>query len=305
MGFLSLSPLSGRSHLLGEGPRWIKGALWWIDIEAGELWSATSADDIRCAVKLPYQIGSFAVTMDDRIILATRNGFELYVPSSAELKAIVDPQPTRMTRFNDGRVDPAGRFWAGTMAIDPARYAEPLGSLYCLDDSGKAVEKLSGLTISNGIDWSNDARTMYLNDTMRGLTLAFDFDCATGAITNKRPFAIYDRQKGLPDGLLVDADDHVWTAVIGSGEVMRFCPDGSLDAVMDIGTSWPTALTFGGDDFSTLYVTTSRHLMDREHTETGAGLIYQCSTSWRGRPENLVPATFDFHGPGELSDQLR
>lgn len=305
MGFPLLSPFSRYSHLLGEGPRWIKGALWWIDIEAGELWSATNADDIRCALKLPYQIGSYAATTDDRFVLATRNGFQMYDPSSGLVTDIVDPQPTRMTRFNDGRVDPAGRFWAGTMAIDPARYAEPLGILYCLDSSGTAVEKLCGLTISNGIDWSNDARTMYLNDTMLGLTLAFDFDCVTGAITNKRSFVTHAPQKGLPDGLAVDADDHVWTAMIGSGKVMRFCPDGSLDAVIDVGTSWPTALAFGGSDFSMLYVTTSRHLMDSEHPEVGAGVVYECRTSWRGRPENLLPASFGCHRNRASSDQTR
>lgn len=295
MGFPLLSALSGHSHLLGEGPRWIKGALWWIDIEAGELWSATNADDIRCALKLPYQIGSYAATTDGRFILATRNGFQMYDPSSGLVTDIADPQPTRMTRFNDGRVDPAGRFWAGTMAIDPARYAEPLGVLYCLDSSGTAVEKLSGLTISNGIDWSNDASTMYLNDTMRGQTLAFDYDCVTGAINNRRTFATYDPQKGLPDGLVVDVNDHIWTAVIGSGEVLRFRPDGSLDAVINVGTRWPTALAFGGSDLSTLYVTTSRHLMDSEQPDASAGLVFESSTSWRGRSENLLPASFGRH----------
>lgn len=303
MGPTLFSPLSGHSHLLGEGPRWINGTLWWIDIEGGELWSGTNADDIRCSIKLPYQIGSYASTSDGRFILATRNGFELYEPRSGQITNIVDPQPTRMTRFNDGRVDPAGRFWAGTMAIDPAHYSEPLGVLYCLDGSGKAFEKLAGLTISNGIDWSNDARTMYLNDTMRGMTLAFDFDCATGEMTNKRHFAVFDLQKGVPDGLVVDADDHVWIAVIGSGEVMRFRPDGSLDAVVDVGTSWPTAMAFGGQDFSTLFVTTSRHLMDGERAEAGAGFVYQCSTSWRGRAENTMLASFTVHDRPVSNDQ--
>ena len=282
----SFSAFSHMSHILGEGPRWFEGKLWWIDIDAGELWSSDGREPPGCILKIPRQIGGFAITTDERIVLATRAGFELFDPSTGQLSPLANPQPTADTRFNDGRVDAAGRFWAGTMAVDPARYGEPLGVLYRLDGDGRVTQHLDRLTISNGIDWSNDSRTMYLNDTMRGTTWAFDYDLNNGTLANRRVFASISPDDGWPDGLVVDAQDHVWIAVIGGGRLLRFRPDGDLDCTIPVGTTWPTALAFGGGDLSTLFVTTSRHLMPVGHDDPLAGGVLKASGNWKGRPEH-------------------
>jgi sugar lactone lactonase YvrE len=283
---LDLVTIGDRSHLLGEGPRWIDGTLWWLDIEAGELWSKKQDRDVECILKLPYQIGSFACTESGGFVLATRNGLEAFDLETGQLTGILDPQPTRDTRFNDGRVDARGRFWAGTMALDPARYGEPIGILYCVDTDGSIVAKVSGLTISNGVDWSNDSTIMYLNDTMRGLVWAFDFNDEMAAISRPRIFARLDTGHGLPDGLLVDAHDHVWIAAIGAGTLIRYTPNGEISCKIAVGTRWPTALAFGGADLSTLYVTTSCHLMSAGEHDPRAGRVMTFPTFYRGRPEH-------------------
>ncbi len=180
-------------------------------------------------------------------------------------------------RCNDGGCDPDGGFWIGTLAYG---FAEGAGTLYRLDaGSGHARAVIPGMTISNGLDFSPDTSTMYLNDSGVGKTFAFDYDAVDG-LSSRRVFATGE---GSPDGLCVDADGGVWTARYGAGKVFRHSPDGTLDAVIEVGPSRVTDCCFGDHDLGTLYITTSRENLPPD-AEPEAGSLYAVRPGVAGRP---------------------
>ena len=162
-------------------------------------------------------------------------------------------------RMNDGACDPQGRFWAGTMAYDESPGA---GALYRLELDGSCTTVLTGLTIANGIGWSPDGSTMYLNDSGTGCLETFRFDSDSGAITNRRTLVRSDQPGVVPDGLTVDADGGIWVAWWGGGVVNRYAPDGSLLASVQFPVERPTSCAFGGRELETLFVTTAREGLD-------------------------------------------
>jgi sugar lactone lactonase YvrE len=157
--------------------------------------------------------------------------------------------------MNEGGCDPDGRFWCGSMAYDQAPGA---AALYRLDPDGSVHTALEGVTVSNGLDWSPDGSRAFYNDTATHRISVFDYDHLTG-LTARRTFAevVDGDDPGNPDGLTVDADGGVWTALFGSGVVHRYSPDGYLDAVVEVPARQVTACTFGGADLDELFVTTS------------------------------------------------
>jgi sugar lactone lactonase YvrE len=157
--------------------------------------------------------------------------------------------------MNDGACDPQGRFWAGTMAYDESPGA---GSLYRLGVDGSCAAVLTGLTISNGIDWSPDGGTMYLSDSGDRRIDAFRFEGSTGSIGDRRTFVQLDREEGAPDGLTVDAEGALWVALWDGGAVNRYGPDGALLATIELPVQRPTSCAFGGPDNSILFITTAR-----------------------------------------------
>jgi sugar lactone lactonase YvrE len=155
-------------------------------------------------------------------------------------------------RFNDGRCDRAGRFWAGTMC-DARR--DPTGSLYRFDADLACTKLRNAIIIPNGLAFSPDNRTMYFADTNRHTIWAYDYDLASGAATNERVFA--DTGEGRPDGSCVDADGGLWNAQYGGWRLVRYAPTGKVDRVVQVPVANPTCCAFGGEDLGTLYVTTA------------------------------------------------
>ena len=188
-------------------------------------------------------------------------------------------------RMNDGAVDPAGRFWAGTMDEDGR---EEGGTLYRLDPDGTVTPMVRAVTISNGVDWSPDGRTMYLADTPTGRVDAFDFDVAAGTIANRRPFAVIEPDDGTPDGLTVDADGGVWVALWGGGTVRRYAADGREDQRLSFPVSQVTKPAFGGPDLGELYVTSARDGLSSDDLarEPLAGSVFRLRPGVRGRAAN-------------------
>jgi sugar lactone lactonase YvrE len=207
---------------------------------------------------------------------------------------LLDPDGTRHTlatlepglpdnRLNDAKCDPAGRLWAGTMAMSEA---QPDGALYRIDGDGVTERVVSGLTVSNGLDWSPDATRMYLNDSPTRRVDVFDHDPATGAVSGRRPFARIDPGGGFPDGLTVDAEGGVWVALFAGGQVRRYSPEGTLDAVVPLPVTNVTSLTFGGPDRADLFVTTAKHHLDpaQRAAQPLAGAVFVLRPGVRGRP---------------------
>src|SRR5918999_4891566 len=157
-------------------------------------------------------------------------------------------------RMNDGKCDPAGRFWAGTMAMDGARGR---GALYRLDADRSVARMLGAVSVSNGLAWSADSSTMYYIDTPTGSVDAFEFDADAGAISGRRPFVKIDGGDGMPDGMTIDSEGGLWVALWGGGAVHRYDAGGRLDGIVEVPASLTTSCTFGGSDLGDLYITTA------------------------------------------------
>ena len=187
--------------------------------------------------------------------------------------------PQVAVRMNDGGCDPDGRFYCGSMAYDETPGA---GSLYRLDPDGTTTVVLSGVTISNGLAWSPDGTRAYYVDTPTRRVDVFDYDPGTG-LTGRRPWAVVPDGPGVPDGLTVDADGGVWTALWGGGAVCRFTGAGQLDGVVELPVPRVTACAFGGPALTTLYVTTSRLQTDTDRYPA-AGAVFAVDVGVRGLP---------------------
>ena len=256
---------SGTPGLLSEGPRWHeqRQELLWVDILGRHMHRGTLAPDGALArvqtISIDRHIGAVAPALEGGYVLAAGPGF-LFVDDTGSIHELARPEGDRTdVRMNDGACDPQGRFWAGTMAYDESPGA---GSLYRLELDGSCTTVLTGLTISNGIGWSPDAITMYLNDSGTGCVDAFHFDGPTGAISERRTLVHIDQPDVAPDGLTVDEDGAIWVALWGGGAVNRYAPDGSLLATVPIPVERPTSCAFGGPDRATLFVTTARADLD-------------------------------------------
>lgn len=277
-------PLHPPQAYHAEGPCWCPawGGLRYVDMLAGDV--LLLGDDDRVASRV--HVGPIAAALRPRrgggAIVAGERGFLL---GRADDLSDLQPEPELWSddgiRFNDGGCDPAGSFWCGTMA-----YAQTPGaaSLWLRSADGPpALDVLDGLTISNGIGWSPDGGTAYLNDTPTRTISAFDWDAERG-LSHRRPLVtLGDTVAGNPDGLTVDAEGGVWTALYGGSAVHRYAPDGTLSEVVELEPTQVTACTFGGPDLDVLYVTTSReNLPDDE--QPSAGAVFAVRPGVRGLP---------------------
>jgi len=282
--------LDARGELL-EGPVWDSntGCLYFVDIMRGCVHAWDPTKTMHRTYDVSAQVGSVgaaALSERDDLVLAVRDGFARLNPRTGIVSKIADVEADRPNqRMNDGNVDPTGRFWAGTMALDETPGA---GSLYRLDCDGSVRAMLGGVTISNGIDWSADRETMYYIDSPTRRIDMFEFDEATGAISNRRTLAPIAPQHGIPDGLTVDAEGCIWVALWRGGAVHRYTPLGLLDAIVRVDAACPTSCAFGGADLRDLFITTAAiELSDRERAEQPlAGGLFVCRPGVAGRAPN-------------------
>ena len=234
---------------LGEGPSWHAGlqALVWVDILAREVHVGD------CTYAVPGYPGAAVPAADGDLVLAM-DGFAVLSLESGTVAPLAPVELEDGVRFNDGKCDPAGRFWAGTMALDEA---PDRGALYRLDGPGSVQRMIAPVTISNGLGWSPDAATMYYIDTPTRTIRRFRYDVETGAIGEP---AVLDTSawSGLPDGMAVDADGNLWVAFWGGGAVRCVAPDGALLREVAVPVSQPTSCTFGGPGLDELLITTAR-----------------------------------------------
>ncbi|ALS59409.1 SMP-30/gluconolactonase/LRE family protein [Pandoraea norimbergensis] len=270
-----LAPTRSTPHAVGESPLWRddEQALYWVDIPAKQLHRLTPADGAHRQWTFPEQVacftfdavgtllagaetGLFAVHRDDLADLAKSD-----VVDTAQFHRLAAPAfPAPGMRFNDGRCDRQGRFWAGTMVQDMS-LASDAGALFRFDAAGELSAPLvDALVTQNGLGFSPDGRTMYLSDShpTRRLVWAFDFDIDSGAISGQRLFVDMNQYPGRPDGAAVDADGCYWTCANDGSRLLRFTPAGALDREIVLPVSKPSMCAFGGREYDTLFVTSIR-----------------------------------------------
>ncbi|OZI17809.1 SMP-30/gluconolactonase/LRE family protein [Bordetella genomosp. 7] len=241
---------------LGESPLWDvdEQRLYWIDGTEGRVFRCTEGGAEVRAWQAPQPIGSMALRERGGALLALAGGFYFMDLACGEIDLVADPEPgAESNRLNDGKVDRQGRFLAGSMDIGET---QPTGALYRLDPDLSVHRLDSGMVVSNGPCWSPDGATLYFNDSARGEIRAYDYDPASGAVSNRRIHVRVDPSVGgAPDGSTVDAEGCLWSARVCQGKVVRHCPDGSVDRVIDMPVKNVTSVMFGGPSLDVLYVT--------------------------------------------------
>ncbi len=244
---------------LGECPVWSvqEQALYWVDILAPALHRLDPATRKSRTWPMPSRIGSYGLRETGGAVVALEDGFHLLDFDTGALTFVIGPEPTPGTRFNDGKVSPEGRFWAGTM--DEESLTRRIATLYRLDPDGSIHAMVNQLIVSNGLAWTADGRTMYHSDSKGQVVWAYDYDPEKGAISNRRVLARPTEEVGRPDGAATDEEGFYWSAGISAGVLNRWSPDGRLDRSIPLPCSNPTAPCFGGPDLKTIFITSLRH----------------------------------------------
>lgn len=245
---------------LGEGPVWhsCEQRLYWVDIPAGNVHVYDPQSNQDLVYGVGQMVGAAVPRRAGGLVLATQSGLGTFDLERREFSLLAAPERHLPdNRFNDGKCDPRGRFWAGTMSLIRQAGA---ASLYCLDIDGTVRQVFGGVTTSNGLDWSPDQRTMYYIDTPTLQVAAFDYDADSGAICNRRTIITFPPGIGRPDGMTVDAEGRLWIAHWDGGRISRWDPDsGRQLQEIFLPVARVTSCAFGGANLDRLYITTARH----------------------------------------------
>ena len=281
---------------LGEGTYWssLSQALWWVDILERRLHRWEPAPATRRTWQFDEEVSAVAERADGHgLIVTLRRGFASVDPNvePTEPRYLYRPaEEPAGNRFNDGKCDRQGRFWAGTM--DFACQART-GALYRYDPSGVCVRHALGYAVTNGPTWSLDQRTLYVNDTVGGRVHAYDFDAATGALSRPRVWRSFAADDGVPDGMTTDALGRVWIAHWGGGCVSCHDPDSGAElGRVGLPTRHVTNCTFGGPQLRTLFITTARTGLSAQalQDEPLAGGLFAVDVATPGLPGALFGA---------------
>ncbi|XP_008592475.1 PREDICTED: regucalcin-like [Galeopterus variegatus] len=270
-------------HRMGESPVWEEGTgqLLFVDITAGLVcrWSPLTGE--VQTVGLRNRVGCVALRQKGAYVVAagTRLGFLDWETQQVQWVAWLDRDKPH-NRFNDGKVDPAGRFVAGTMPEPsaPGVWERGQGSLYTLYADHSVVRHLHGLGIPNGLDWSLDHSTFYHVDSLDYSVHVYDYDVQTGKIANPRLLYQLPQGQGMPDGMCVDVAGKLWVACIDGGRVIRLDPEtGSQLCMVEMPVSRVTSCCFGGTDYADLYVTSAADSLSPEQLlqEPQAGYVFK------------------------------
>ena len=255
------SPRTILSHTsqLGEGPVWDskRQTIIWVDILNGIIHEYSPTQKQYRTIATPSMVGAVALKPDGNLIAALQNGLAFVDRTSGAISMLHDPESHLPgNRFNDGKCDPAGRFWVGTMALSEEPGA---GSLYMIEKDLSHSRKIAGVSISNGLAWSPDHKTFYYIDTPTMEVVAYDYDIRTGEIAGKRTAITIPENQGFPDGMTIDRDGMLWIAHWDGWQVTRWDPGAGTQLLsLSLPVARVTSCTFGGADFQDLYITTAR-----------------------------------------------
>ena len=275
-----------RESALGEGPIWHEGKLWWVDISGGDLLSFDPATGDKSSWKPGGQLGTIVPRSSGGWLIAGDTGFFFFDPVTGQRDDLDSPLATMMNgRFNDGKCDPSGRFFAGTIDMDGH------AAFFRLDPNLRWERLLTDVTISNGLTWWED-KFYYIDSKLRRVDV-FDTNAETGAITNRRLAFSTEQLPGLPDGMTIDRDGTLWIAFYGGAQVVGFDREtGATLATIPVPALQPTACWFGGEDLGDLYITTAAQSMndDDQARYPLSGSLFRC------RPGSIGLSTVAFSG---------
>lgn len=295
MKTLTAQSLFATQLKLGETPLWhpVERRLYWVDIDAGHLYRSNPELTGYEHYNFNTSLGAYCFRADEGFILASGQGFLTWNLDQDAPEPLWNPLPANRpdVRLNDGKVDPAGRFYAGSMDVDQVK-----GELYRIDPDGSQHTVLENIGISNGLGWSPDRKQMYYIDSLRATLYKFDYDLATGEITNQAPLVVFvEDSEGfqadsvLPDGLCVDGEGCIWVAHWNGWEVRRYDPSGEPLLSVKVPAQRVTACAFGGDNLDQLFITTAQSDLSEAALakQPLAGNVFVVQTTTKGQPLNF------------------
>jgi sugar lactone lactonase YvrE len=277
---------------VGESPVWDerKQCLYWVDIEGRQLRCWHAATHAVQSWPLPQRAGCIALTEGPDLVAAMEDGIyrlRLLDQGRVQVQCLATAQhPQAGMRFNDGRCDPAGRLWVGSMVMDMS-LACAQGGLYCLDEHGLRGPLVSGLITPNGSAFSPDGRRFYLSDSHASVQRiwTFDIDLRHGRLDNRRLWVDMQALPGRPDGAAVDREGHYWICANDAAKVHRFTPDGQLHSSLDLPVPKPAMCAFGGADLRTLFITSIQPAGVDEAAPGLHGALFAVDLPTGGLPE--------------------
>jgi len=249
---------------LGEGPIWDAGnqLIFWLDIKRGIIHSYNNRTYTHNTFPVGEMIGCIAPRSSGGFIAGLENGIAFIDIEKNSIKHIINPEQGKDNRFNDGKCDAAGRFWAGTMSL---KEEENKGNLYVMETDLSIKKKIEHLTISNGLAWNADNSIMYYINTPTNYIFAFDYDIQTGNISEQRVVIDLTHEQGYADGMTIDEEGMLWIAFYGGWRVDRYDPaTGKLLQQIKLPVENVTCCTFGGSDMDDLYITTATQGMNEQ-----------------------------------------
>ncbi len=273
---------------LGEGSIWDynKKILYWIDIENGVLYEYNPVLDTTLSHHAGKKIGTVVPETDSTVVLALEDGIYRMFLKDDTLEFLSKPASLEENqRFNDGKCDPSGRFWVGSMGPDKSCF------LYCMNNERSIIEILNGVTISNGIIWSLDSSKMYYIDTPTHQVRQFDFDNQSGNITAGKVIIEIPDTLGAPDGMTIDSEGKLWIALWGGYGVGRFDPvSGTLLEKINVPAKNITSCAFGGENLDILFITSaSVGMTDDERSKLpDAGKLFSINPGVQGIKTNFI-----------------
>jgi sugar lactone lactonase YvrE len=273
--------------LHAEGPCWDheNQLLYYVDIYNGKVHSYDPAANRDSVIDVGQDVGAVVLHNNGELLLALKHGYYAYDLKAKQLKPISDPEKhLPNSRFNDGKCDAGGRFWAGTM---DNQFKAGAGNLYVMEPDYTVRTADTNVTISNGLAWSPDNKVMYYIDSPTQQVVAYDYDLAAGTINNKRTVIRIPKEEGLPDGMASDAEGMLWIAYFFGHQVARWNPyTGQKIGTIELPIANATSCVFGGKDLNELYITTSRDGLDEVaiKKQPQAGGIFRLKTEVKGLP---------------------
>jgi sugar lactone lactonase YvrE len=271
---------------LGESALWDdrRSVLYWVDITRPTVFARDGRSGAITTLAMPDLVGSVGLRSGGGLVAALRHAIAYCDVDRGTVEVVLDVEADQSgNRFNDGAVDPGGRFWFGSMDLGEAA---PTGAFYSIDAALAVHRAFDGIICSNGPAWSPDGRTLYHVDSTRRVIRAYEFDPVAGAVGPGRVFVSDEDEVWCPDGVTVDSDGFVWNCKWDGGRIVRYAPDGGVDRVVPLPVPRPTRCAFVGPDLTALAVTSARIGLDAAALAEAplSGHVLVLDPEARGRP---------------------
>ena len=278
---MNIRAISEVTSDLGEGPIWSAdtNSVTWTDITQNTFHTADIDTGKTMSFGVPSMVGAIAHSKEGGYIAATQKGFAR-IGVDGKYSPLHSFLPDDM-RMNDGKVDPSGRFWAGSMALS---FEKGRGSLYVLEKDNSYRSILDDITLSNGMGWSPDAQYFYYIDSVPGVLKRFDYDLYTGHISNPKDLITFDSSSGIPDGMSMSSDGKIVIALWDGGRIEIYEPSGEKVSEITLGVSRPTSCTFAGPNRDILIVSTASQGIDRADEPLAGKILAVTGTGLSGLP---------------------